>query len=121
MPTRATLRMILTGSETRILVTNPYGQEILKARLPPASQAHRLAARTLLEALALFCNARLRVVQSAESEEISCEQGLSDGFGFGIDTLHYEVDIAPTRGERRRGVGSFRDVRRLGVMDGDRA
>jgi hypothetical protein len=87
--------MILTGSETRVLVTNPYGQEILKARLAAASQAHHLAARTLLEAVALFCNARVRVVLSAESEESSCAQGLSDGFGFGIDSLYYEVEIAP--------------------------
>ena len=121
MSTRATVRMILTGTETRILATNPYGREILKARLAAASQAHHLAARTLLEAVALFCNARVRVVLSAESEESSCAQGLSDGFGFGIDSLYYEVEIAPSRAERRRGVGSFRDVRRLRVVDGDKA
>ena len=121
MATRVTVRMILTGSATRILVTDPYGREILKARLAAANLAHRLAARTLLEALALFCNARLRVVLCAESEEISCAQGLSDGFGFGIETLYYEVEIAPSRAERRRGVGSFRDVRRLLAMDGDKS
>jgi hypothetical protein len=113
--------MILTGNETRILVIDPYRRELLKARLAAASQAHRLAARTLLEGVALFCNARLRVVLSAESEEISCAQGLSDGLGFGIDTLHYEVEIAPSRAERRRGVGSFRDVRRLVATEGDEA
>ena len=121
MSTRASVRMVLTSSASRVLVTDRYGRDMLNAQLPPASQAHRLATRTLLEALALFCDARLRVVLSAESEDLSCAQGLSDGFGFGIDTLHYEVDIAPTRGERRRGVGSFRDVRRLRVMDGDKA
>jgi len=121
MSTRATVRMILTGTETRILATNPYGREILKARLAAASQAHHLAARTLLEAVALFCNARVRVVLSAESEETSCAQGLSDGFGFGIDTLHYEVEIAASRAERRRGQGSFRDVRRLRGIEGDKS
>ena len=121
MPTRATVRMRLTSSETRILATDRYSREILKARMPAASQAHRLAARTLLEALALFCNDRLRVVLSAESEETSCAQGLSDGFGFGIDTLYYEVDIVPPRAERRRGVGSFRNVRRLAEAEGGKA
>jgi hypothetical protein len=120
MSTRATVRMMLTGDATRVLVTDRYGREILKAQLPAASQAHPQATRTLLEALALFCAARLRVVLSAESEETSCAQGLSDGFGFGIDTLHYEVDIAPSRAERRRGQGSFRDVRRLRVIEGDK-
>ena len=58
---------------------------------------------------------------SAESEDLSCAQGLSDGFGFGIDTLHYEVEIAASRAERRRGQGSFRDVRRLRGIEGDKS
>jgi len=117
---RATVRMRLTTSATRVLVTDRYGREVLKAQLPAATAAHRLATRTLLEGLSLFCDARLRVVVSAESEELSCAQGLSDGFGFGADTLHYEIDIAPSASERRRGMGSFRDVRRLraGKEDG---
>jgi hypothetical protein len=102
---RATVRMILTGNATRILVTDPYGREILKAQLSAASQAHHLAARTLLEALALLCNARLRVVLSAESEESSCAQGLSDGFGFGIDTLRTTRSRSRRRA-RSGGAGS---------------
>jgi hypothetical protein len=117
--TRASVRMVLTSSASRVLVTDRYGRDMLKAQLPPASQAHRLATRTLLEALALFCDARLRVVLSAESEDLSCAQGLSDGFGFGIDTLHYEVEIAASPAKRRRGVGRFHDVRRLRAVDGD--
>lgn len=113
MPMRATVRLLLTTSATRVLMIDRYGREVLRAQSPAASQAHHLATRTLLEGLSLFCDARLRVVLSAESEETSCAQGLSDGFGFGIDTQHYEVDIAVSASERRRGVGSFRDVRRL--------
>jgi len=45
--------------------------------------------------------------------------GLSDGFGFGIDTLHYEVEIAASPAKPRRGVGRFHDVRRLRAVDGD--
>ena len=118
MSTRATVRMMLTTSATRIVVTDPYGRELLKARLPAASQAHRLATRTLLEGLALLCDARLRVVLCAESEEISCAQGLSDGLGIGVDTLYFEVDTVPPRSGRRR-MGSFRDVRRLAVREED--
>jgi hypothetical protein len=120
MPTRATVRMMLTLSATRVLMTDRYGRDILKAQLPAASQAHRLATRTLLEGLALFCDARLLVVLSAESEESSCAQGLSDGFGFGADTLYYEIDIVPSRAERRRGQGSFGDVRRLRGIEGNK-
>ena len=119
MSTRASVRMVLTSSASRVLVTDRYGRDMLKAQLPPVSQAHRLATRTLLEALALFCDARLRVVLSAESEDLSCAQGLSDGFGFGIDTLHYEVEIAASPAKPRRGVGRFHDVRRLRAVDGD--
>jgi hypothetical protein len=61
MSTRATVRIVLTDGASRIVVTDPYGREILRARLASARQAQRQAARTLLEALALFCNARLRV------------------------------------------------------------
>jgi len=118
-----TVQMILTESTTRILVTDPSGQAILKARLSPASQAHKLAARTLLEGIALYCNARLHVVLSAESEELSFVQGLSDRLGYGDDTVHYKVEILPSRMERRRlgSLGSFRDVRRLTLIRGGRA
>ena len=108
-----TVRMVLRESGTRLLVTDETGQTLLKARLSSGREAHRLACRTLLEGLALFCNARVRVVLSAESEEISCAQGLLDGLGFGKDTLFYEVEVHVPRDQRRSGVGDFRDVRRL--------
>lgn len=115
MKPRITVRIVPTTASTRVLVM-VEGDEILKARLPPPSQAHRLATRTLLEAIALFCQGRIRVVLSADSEAISFGLGLTDGFGFGIDTFHYEVEVLP--GQRRRarrlhGLGDFRDVRRL--------
>jgi hypothetical protein len=118
-----TVQMILTDSATRILVSDPSGRAILKARLPAARQAHKLAARTLLEGVALYCNARLHVVLSAESEELSFVQGLSDGLGYGDDALHYKVEILPSRMERRRlgSLGSFRDVRRLTLIRGGKA
>jgi hypothetical protein len=123
MPPMTIVRMVLTERVTRVLVTGPDGREILKARLSSASYGHRDAARTLLESVALFCRARLRVVLSAESEAISFAQGLCDGLGCGIDTLYYEVEILPSRARRRRfrGLGDFRDVRRLTVIEGGKA
>jgi hypothetical protein len=102
-----TVQMILTDSATRILVSDPSGRAMLKAELSAARHAHKLAARTLFEGVALYCNARLHVVLSAESEELSFVQGLSDGLGYGDDTLHDEVEIlndrrAATRAPRRR-------------------
>jgi hypothetical protein len=59
-------------------------------------------------------------VLSADSEAISLGLGLTDGFGFGIDSLYYEVEVLPDAEQRRRakrllGLGDFRDVRRLGA------
>jgi len=60
-------------------------------------------------------------VLSVDSEAISFELGLSDGLGTGIDTFYYEVEILPSREQRRRllrGLGDFRDVRHLTVLEG---
>jgi hypothetical protein len=119
MSKRATIKIRLTREATRVLMTDRCGGEILKAQLPASSAAHPCAARTLLEGLALFCGDRLRIVLSAESEDFSCAQGLSDGLGFGIDTLYYEVDIVPSKEVGRRGQGSFHDVRRLRAIERD--
>jgi len=116
MPARAVVRILPTASETRIVATDASGDEILKARLPPAPRVHRRAMKTLLEALALFCNARLYVVLSADAEAVSFDTGLLDDLGLGVDTLHYELEVhvhRGRRGQRLRGLGDFRDVRRL--------
>jgi hypothetical protein len=117
MPPRITVRIHPTSTTTRVLVT--YGNdEVLKARLPAPSQMHRMAAKTMLEAIALFYETPVRVVLSADSEAISSGLGLTDGFGFGIDGLHYEVEVLPDADQRRRakriyGLGDFHEVRRL--------
>jgi hypothetical protein len=114
------VRLLPSESAMHVVASDASGEEILKARLPPAGQAHRLATRTLLEAIALFCNARLRVVLSADCEAISFAQGLCDGLGLGIDTVHYDVEILAPRQGRRLGVrGDFRDVRRLTRIKGE--
>lgn len=113
---KITVTIVPTFESTRILATIG-SDEILKARLGPPFLAHRWAASTFLEGLALWFQRPLRVVLSAESEEISSGLGLSDGFGFGAKTVHYEVEVVARkrkrRGARIDGVGDFHDVRQL--------
>lgn len=113
---KITVTIVPTFESTRILATTGP-DEILKARLGPPSQAHRFAAATLLEGLSLWFQRPLRVVLSAESEAFSSGLGLSDGFGFGAKTVHYEVEVVERkpkrRGARIEGVGDFHDVRQL--------
>src|SRR5262249_42748667 len=90
--------------------------EVLKARLGPATQIHRFAVPMLMEALALWYDQQVYVVISAGADAISSDLGLADGLGYGAQTLHYEVEwLDPhdrRRGRRVRGLGDFRDVRR---------
>jgi hypothetical protein len=100
-----------TPSATRLLCH--FGEEeILRAVLPPPAAMHPRAASTLCEGLSLWLQRPLYVVLCAEPGATSSALGLCDGFGFGVTTAHYEVDVVdPTR--RRRGLGSFRDLRQL--------
>lgn len=106
--------VVATRSETRVLVT--VGRdEVMKARLGPAGKTHRLAVPMLLEAIALWYQRRVHAVISAGADAISSDLGLSDGLGYGAETVHYEVewvDPRDRRGRRVRGLGDFRDVRR---------
>jgi hypothetical protein len=54
MSVRITVRLLPSSTTTRVLVTD-CTDEVLKARLPAPSQMHRLATKTMLEAVALFC------------------------------------------------------------------
>ena len=103
MSTRETTRLYLTVG----------GNELLRAVLPPAGTCmHPRSASTLLEGLALWLQRPLSVVLYAADGDDSSALGLSDGFGFGKQTVHYEVEVVdPTC--RRRRLGSFADLRRL--------
>lgn len=104
-PSSLTTRMLLTVGE----------DELLRAVLPSPLEAHHRAATTLCEALSLWLQQPLSVVLYADVKDASSELGLCDAFGFGQRSLHYEVDVVdPTR--RRRGLGSFRDLRQLSLQ-----
>lgn len=102
-PTRETTRLYLTLG----------GRELLRAVLPPPSPGlHPRSAPTVLEGLALWLQRPLSVVLCAVDEDSSFALGLSDGFGFGRASEHYDVEVVnPT--QRVRGLGSFADLRRL--------
>jgi hypothetical protein len=96
--------------------------DLLKAVLGPASKTHPRAASTLLEGLALWHQQPLSVVLCADGLDDGSALALYDALGFGQRTLHYEVGVvsAALRGRRRRrltGVGDFRDLRQLSLLE----
>lgn len=97
--------------ETTRLLLHDWDGEMLRAALP-RSPRHSRAAPMLLEGLALWLGRPLSVVLCAADMDASSVPGLSDDFGIGATTIHYEVDVMdPTR--RPRALGSFRDLRQL--------
>jgi hypothetical protein len=102
-PTRETTRLYLTVS----------GRELLRAVLPPPGpRIHPRAAPLLLEGLALWLQRPVSVVLCAVDGDDSCALGLSDSFGFGHQTAHYDVEVVDPM-QRLSGLGSFADLRRL--------
>jgi hypothetical protein len=125
MSDRITVTLAPEPDRVRILATTPT-HDLLKAVLGPARNAHPRAAATLLEGIALWQQCPLSVVLSADASAEGCALGLCDALGFGR-TLHYEVSIAfpeDRRGRRRvrdlRGLGDFRDLRQLSILEGTR-
>ena len=108
-----TVAIAATFEETRLLARRGT-REVLRARLPAPSRAHRWAAPLLLEGLALWCQQPLHVVLYAESEALSSGLKLTDDLGFGRCTLFYEVELLePVDGDGKRGGrGGFDDLRR---------
>jgi hypothetical protein len=101
---------------TKLLVSYPE-EEILRAVLPPARAVHRRAAPSLLEGLSLWLGQPLSVVLYADVEGTSSALGLCDGLGFGDRTVQYEVEVVDPR-RRRRGLGTFHDLRQLELRGG---
>jgi hypothetical protein len=96
--------------KTRLLLTN-FDDEVLRAALP-AAPAHFRAAPTLLEGLSLWMGRPLSVVLFAADPDASSALGICDGFGFGSETAHYEVEVLDPK-RRPRGLGAFGDLHQL--------
>jgi hypothetical protein len=84
-------------------------REMLIARLGSAESIHRLALVTILEGLSLWFQTTLYVALIADSEQIESWTGLTDGLGFGLRTLHFEVDPVRPRAHLE-GVGATLEI-----------
>lgn len=112
----------MSAARTRILLTDGT-DELMKAVLPPTRQVlHERAAHLLLEGLALWLDCPPRVVVSADELEPTFFFGLTDQFGNPHRGLFYTVDVVHKRvhprGRRIAGLGNFRDVRQLSLLEG---
>jgi hypothetical protein len=113
-----------SATRTRVLVTEG-SDELLRAVLPSPSQLrHERATTTFLEGLALWLNAKLRVVLSVDAKEAGFCLGLTDELGVGVRSLFFDVEVRDRRvrqrpGRRIRGVADFADLRQLRLVPDD--
>ena len=85
-------------------------RERLVARLGSSERIHRRALVTILEGLSLWFQTTLHVALIADSEQIESWTGLIDGLGFGLRTLHFEVE--PVRPNAHlEGMGGTLEIR----------
>jgi len=107
---------IRLAEDLKLLVTDPQGNDLIKARLPLRPK-HPRALLTLLEGVALFSGEPQYVVISAGSHRddwLGCEAWGDDLWP--IESPLVQFDFATPREPRPRrtlgGVGNFRAVRR---------
>lgn len=116
--------LLLNSQRLSLLMTDPYGNDLLKARLPP-SPHHPRALLTMLEGLALWSGAPIRAVITVAGP---CPRTLvSSCFGDDLLPTHsalVDLDFAvptPRLPRRRlRGMGSFQQLRSLLADEGER-
>jgi hypothetical protein len=102
-----------TVRNTKVLVTDPDGHELLKAVLPPVP-GHPRALLTLLEGLALWAGHPLTAVISAgPALPRHVDEALFGGALVPVDSALVRFDVAPRVPRRRtlRGLGDFRQLR----------
>lgn len=103
------------GTDLKLLVTSPEGDDLVKARLP-IRPPHPRALLTMLEGIALFSGEPLYAVISAGAHRddwLESEQWCEDLWPAESPLVHFDFDLPAPRAPRRlRGVGDFRAVRR---------
>ncbi len=112
-----TVALKLSGSKVKVLLIK--GQdELLRAVLPPPAKFWTgKPAKALLEALAIWLDADLRVVLDAEDPDFGFSTELTDELGTGCRTVFYEVvPVARRRRRRLPGIGNFRDAHQLCLL-----
>jgi len=115
------ITVILAPEPTRVrMLVRGDGQDLMKAVLGSANDAHPRAAATLLEGLALWYQRPLGVVVCVDGRSDGHALGLFDALGLGERTVHYEVGVAYHRPRRKRsmaGIRDFRDLRRIDLLE----
>jgi hypothetical protein len=103
-----TLRL---GTDLRLLVTSPEGDDLIKARLPMRPQ-HPRALLTLLEGVALWSGQPLDAVIFAGAHD-GPEPWGEDLWPPESPLVRFDFAVPPVRARRTlSGVGDFRVVRR---------
>jgi hypothetical protein len=103
-------RLVIKPSSTMTRLLLTANEDLLRATLPPPR--HPRAAHMTLAGLSLWLGQPLSVVLCAGEVASSSALNLYDDFGFGAATAHYQVEVVEP-GRRRRGLGSFRELRQL--------
>lgn len=98
----ALLTLTPSRAKTRVLLTR--GKDVLlRGTLPPLREVfHTRAVVTLLEALALWTDARLCVALYAGDEEDCFRLNLTDELGVGARGVFYAVEVLARSPRRRR-------------------
>lgn len=112
----ALLTLIPSRGETRLLLTS--GKDVLlRGKLPPLKEVfHARAVVTLLEALALWTDARLSVALYAENLGDCFRLDLTDELGVGARGVFYAVEVLARRPRGRRRTFAERGVEQLPLV-----
>lgn len=114
-----TLLVVPSSGHTRLMLSQAESEH-LRAVLPPLTHVrHGRAVTTLLEALALWTDSRLRVVLCADAAVSTYWLGLTDAKGCGARSVFYEVQVVAPQDKRRAAQvhawGDFEDVQQLSL------
>lgn len=113
-PWPTTLRI---DRDMRLLVRNPQGDDLIKARLP-LRPAHPRALVTILEGIALFAGAPLRAVISAGNRgaDFGFEQWCDDLWPAESPLVEFEFALPVRRAHHRGGAADAHGARRLRLV-----
>ena len=117
---RYTVMLSTSMSRTRLLLLD--GQdELMRAALPSGQLLRqRRAAKTLIEGIALWLDAQVSVVLSADEAEPSYYLDLVDELGMPTRSVYFDVRLVERAGRRRprrlHGVSDFSDLRQLSLL-----
>lgn len=114
-----TVLMMPSKQHTRLMVLRGASEQ-LRAVLPPLTHVRQpRAVGTLLEAVALWADTRVRVVLCANATACTYWLGLTDAKGCGARSVFYEVEVVGPQDKRRasqvHAFGDFEDMRQLSM------